>query len=143
VNDKIDLVAINTNVLVRICKSKRSSEFMEVGRPFQALIAGDMKILDYNDDGRMDVIVEVALGVDQMVKVLDIFGTQSIPPSGKRQTPFALFDHLGTTKLLVNNKGIVTWPRLMGTKPNETLPFGKDLDFDPDHPRQEHPYAST
>jgi len=42
-----------------------------------------------------------------------------------------MFDHLGSTKLLTDNEGRIVWPRMNGA-PNELLPFGRDLDFDPD-----------
>jgi RHS repeat-associated protein len=71
------------------------------------------------------------------VLILSVFVSQFLlsPASANMSSlNYVLFDHLGTTKFLVDNEGTVTWPRLMGTKPNETLPFGKDLDFDPEHP---------
>ncbi|MCD4652372.1 hypothetical protein K8T06_00370 [bacterium] len=35
----------------------------------------------------------------------------------------SIFDHLGTTKILVNDECRITWPR-PGNKTNELLPFG-------------------
>ncbi|MCD4655027.1 FG-GAP-like repeat-containing protein [bacterium] len=128
-----DLVTINTSGIVTFYENQRNNGFVEVGNPGHALNAGELRIMDYNNDGKMDVVVEIAPGVDQMVEVGDAFGNQGLIPSGKRSIQYAMFDHLGTTKILVDDEGDVTWPR-PGNETNKLLPFGKDLDFDPVNP---------
>jgi len=49
----------------------------------------------------------------------------------RNTTIMVLFDHPGTTKMLTNNWGTVTWPH-PAKKVNKVLPFGKDLDLNPD-----------
>ncbi|MCD4652327.1 DUF2778 domain-containing protein [bacterium] len=128
-----DLVTINTSGIVTFYENRRNDGFIEVGTPGRALNAGELKIMDYNNDGEMDVVVEIAPGVDQIVEVGGAFGIQGYLPSGKRSIQYGMFDHLGTTKILVDDEGDITWPR-PGNETNELLPFGKDMDFDPLNP---------
>jgi len=133
IDDDADLMTVDRSGLIRFYENERETGFREVGKPVQVNGTGKLKIRDMNNDGQMDVVVDVAPDVEEIVKVGAIFGVQPAPIAGKRAVRFAMFDHLGTAKLMVNNRGRVVWPQRDG-QPNETLPFGKDLDFDRTNP---------
>ncbi|RQV96849.1 hypothetical protein EH221_04515 [bacterium] len=132
-DDDADLVTVNALNEVRFFENNENNGFIEVGTPVNVHGSGQLKILDVDNDGQMDVVVEISPGVEETVYVGSTFGLQNPLPTGKRPIRFVLFDHLGTAKLLTNNIGRVVWPHF-DAKPNETLPFGKDLSFDPGNP---------
>lgn len=132
-----DLVSVDSDGTMRFYENRRSGGFSEVGKPVVLNGTGKMKILDSNNDGSMDVVVEIAPGVEESVEIGSVFGIQKPPVSGKRQIQFAFFDHLGTAKILTDNNGRTTWPHQGESVINETLPFGMDLEFDPvQHPEE-------
>ncbi len=129
-----DLTTIDSSGIVRFYENNRTYGFREVGEPAHVNGYGKLMIQDTNNDGQMDVVVEIEPGVEEVVKVGSTFGIQYIPPSGKRAVRYALFDHLGSAKMLINDQCEVVWPKTGSVEANEMLPFGKDLDFDPDNP---------
>jgi len=130
-----DLVTINAFGEIRFYKNQRYYGFIQVGSPLEVTKNGKLTIKDFDNNGELDVVVEIEPTVKIAVPVGDVFGTQTIEPPAKRSINYALFDHLGTTKLLLDDHGKVSWPRPNeGGLPNEILPFGKDLDFNPENP---------
>ncbi len=123
-----DLVTVDSRGTVRFYENYRSNGFSEVGKPAYVSGYGKMMIQDKDDDGQMDVVVEVAPGVDEIVHVGGTFGIQPLPPSGKRAIRYVLFDHLGSAKMLINDEGNVVWPEEQSDAINKLLPFGQELE---------------
>ncbi|MCD4652897.1 hypothetical protein K8T06_03075 [bacterium] len=140
-DDDADLVTIDSAGIIKFFKNNGILGYEETGTATRAKNTGKLQIMDMNNDGAMDVVVEIEPGVEQIIEIGGAFGIQSPLPSGKRAIRFALFDHLGTAKMLTNNQGDIVWPR-PGVEANELLPFGilrpfseenaGDLDFNPD-----------
>ncbi len=122
-----DLVTVDSSGAIRFYENNRENGFYETGKPVYVHGYGKMKIQDITDDGNMDVVVEIAPGVNEVVEVSSTFGMQQLPPSGKRAIRYVLFDHLGTAKMLIDDQCEVVWPNRQELMVNELLPFGQEM----------------
>jgi len=123
-----DLVTVDIQGTVRFYENCRSNGFSEVGTPVWINGYGKMMVQDRDNDGQMDVLVEIAPGVNETVQVGSVFGEQSAPPSGKRAIRYVLSDHLGSAKMLINDQCEVVWPTDDTADINKLLPFGQEIE---------------
>ena len=96
------MITVDTLGMVRFYRNDRAGGFIEVGTSVQVHGSGQLAVLDLTGDNVMDVVVEIAPGVREVVDVDDAFGDLVPLIPGYREVRYVLFDHLGTAKMLTS-----------------------------------------